>query len=505
MRRMATKLCAALLIESEVSPMANKNCVAYMRYSTDNQTENSIEYQRAEIEKYCAKNGFTTLKEYVDEAYSATNDRRPNFLRMVADAQSNPGWDSILVYDFSRIFRNVKDAALYKAILRDSGIRIISATEPFSDSDEGWLTETITDTLNEYYSRQTKRKTHAGMAVKANQACHCGGVPPLGYNVDSGGKLTVNDAEAEIVREIFRLYNLGYSYNKMAENLNAKGYRTKAGKPFTKNSFPNILTQEKYIGTYVWNKRKAKDSKGRHNNHAYKSLKEQTVVEDGCPVIVPLEQFQETQERLFERRQGRADTKSRHHYMLGGMKRLKCAQCGAYMVGKVTTSHGKKYTSYACPNHKGGRCPSKDIRADDLELYTSTVIVESLMVKSNLPQLNQCLKSGGGNDEARQLRNRLTSTNKKIGNIVKSLEYGYSDALSEKLRQLEREKTSLTSQLQEANKPASCVTAENLKEIREELVKYIRTSNAPEVRELLMKHVEEIRVSNENVTVSLQF
>ena len=49
-----------------------KNCVAYMRYSTDNQTENSIEYQRAAIADYCTRNDWTLLQEFVDEAYSAT-------------------------------------------------------------------------------------------------------------------------------------------------------------------------------------------------------------------------------------------------------------------------------------------------------------------------------------------------------------------------------------------------------------------------------------------------
>lgn len=500
---MATKLCAALIQKrNEVSTMNPKYCVAYLRYSTDNQTENSIEYQRAAIEKYCAQNKLALLHEYIDQALSATNDRRPGFQRMMEDAKSNPEWETILVYDLSRIFRNVNDATLYKAVLSDSGIRIVSVTEPLADSDEGWLTGTITDTLNEYYSRQTKRKTHAGMTTKANKGEHCGGIPPLGYDVGTDGKLIINEAEAETVREIFQLYNLGYSLKSMAKILNDKGLRTKAGVPFTKNSFHNILTQEKYTGIYCWNKRRAKDSKGRHNNHAYKPAKEQVVIEGGCPAILPLEEFQSAQEKLSQRRQGRADTKSRHHYMLGGLKLLKCAECDATMAGKVTTSHGKKYTMYACPKHKGGQCPTKDIRADEVESYVSNTIVESLVTKSNIPRLNRLVKSSSAT--TRQLQSELRNVEKKIYNIADSLENRSSRELSERLEKYEREKDRLTAQLSEANTDAPYITDENLAQVKKQLSEIIRDSDAPEVREMLKTYIQEIRVSNDNVNMTLQ-
>ncbi len=481
-----------------------KNCVAYMRYSTDNQTENSIEYQRAAIADYCTRNDWTLLQEFVDEAYSATNDRRPDFQRMMEGAGNNPDWDTIIVYDLSRIFRNIADAAKYKERLNDAGIKIVSVTEPLADSDEGWLTETLTDTLNEYYSRQTRRKTHDGMAVKARSAKHCGGIPPLGYDVDESGALVINQAEAETVKEVFRLYCQGYSYRKMAEYLNGKGYRTKAGKPFDKNSFYHILTQEKYIGTYRWNKRRAKNSKGQHNNHAYKPVEKQIVIEDGCPAIIPLEQFQAVQERLSQRRQGRADTKSRHHYMLGGMKLLKCAKCGEYMVGKVTTSHGRRYTTYACPNHKGGICPTKDIRAGELEQYTAAVVVKNLLRKDSIPQLNRSLKKGVCSTESQQLRNQLKGINEKIDNIVRTLENGYSEAMTDRLHQLERDRDSLTSKLQRTTPAIPNIDETNLKALKIKLVNTLVTSDDPEVREVLRTYIDSILVDNDGVTVNLK-
>lgn len=484
--------------------MTTKNAVAYMRYSTDNQTENSIAYQRAGIAAYCLQNGLTLHDEFVDEARSGNNDRRPAFQRMIEASRHNPSWDKILVYDSSRLFRNSTDAAHYKTELYDRGIEVISIKEKFPHTTIGWFMEKFTDIVNEFYSRLTRQKTHDGMAVKARKALHCGGIPPLGYDVDSSGNLTINEIEAETVREIFQLYNLGYSYKGMIKILNDKCLTTKAGKPFTKNSFSNILTQEKYIGVYRWNKRKAKNSKGQYNNHAYKPTEEQIIIQGGCPAIVPLKQFQTAQERLSQHKQGRADTKSRRHYMLGSMKRLKCAKCGAYMVGKVTATHGKKYRVYSCPNHKGGVCPTKDIRAKELEQYTAAVIVKNLLTKDCMPALNRCLKSSGGNAETYQLRNRLTGMEKRINNIVKGLEDGYSNALTVKLHQLEQEKLSLTKRLRDMTGNVPVVDKKNLLRIKNKLVNRLVTSDEPEVKEVLLKYVDKILVSNDNVKVVLQ-
>lgn len=481
-----------------------KSCVAYMRYSTDNQTENSIEYQRAAIKEYCNRTGLTLLQEFVDEAHSATNVQRPEFQRMMKEAMNGPDWETIIVYDLSRLFRNVTDAAFYKSKLNDMGIKIISVSEPLPDSDEGWLTETFTDTLNEYYIRQNKRKTHAGMTVKAKNAEHCGGIPPLGYDVDSNGKLIINEDEANTVREIFKLFRLGYSYKNMTEYLNGQGFKTKAGKPFTKNSFHNILTQEKYVGTYRWNRRKAKNSKGQHNNHAYKPDEKHIVVENGCPAIIPIEDFMDVQKKLSQRSEGRADTKSRHHYMLGSLKRLKCAKCGAYMVGKVTTSHGRKYTTYACPNHKGGTCPTKDIPAKGLEEYTAIVVVSNLMKQADLPLLNKSIKEGGYDADTQSIKNQLISVSKKIDNITRSLEGGYSESLVERLHQLEQKKASLKAQLQTLTKAIPAIDEKNLKKLKNKLANVLIKSDEPEVREVLATYIEKILVSNESVTVELK-
>ena len=224
--------------------MATKNAVAYMRYSSDNQHETSIEYQRARINFHCAVNGIELVHEYIDRAFSATSDNRPSFKTLIEDAIAHPSWDTVLVYDLSRFSRNYTDAVRYKSLLKDHNIRVVSVTQDFGCSNEGFLIEGITDLLNDYFSRDNAKKTHAGMAVKSQKAGHCGGIPPLGYDVDANGKLIVNPVEAETVRRIFDMFELNYSYTRMAEILNSEGRKNKRGSCFGKHSFNSLLQQE---------------------------------------------------------------------------------------------------------------------------------------------------------------------------------------------------------------------------------------------------------------------
>lgn len=138
-----------------------------------------------------------------------------------------------------------------------------------------------------------------------------------------------------------------------------------------------------------------------------------------------------------------------------------------------------------------------------MEQYVAAAIVKELRMGNNLPQLNQCLKSGGGNAEAKELCNRLTGIEKKINNTVRNLENGYSKALTDNLHLLEEERASLTNQLQTVSQAVPAITAKNLKATKRKLVEYLRTSDDPDVKELLRTHINEILVSNDSVTVDL--
>ena len=224
--------------------------VAYLRYSTHNQGELSIEYQREAIEEYCNNSGYTIAKFFVDEAQSGTTDKRPAFQNMITEAQNNPTWSKVIVFSFNRFARNKDFDGYYTVMLKQNDIIVESATEDNSDTPEARLNRNIVASYSAYMPEVCAVHTHASLKTKANQCKHCGGTPPLGYDVENE-KLVINEYEAETVRLIFNMYNKNYSYNDMIKILNDQGRTTKKGSAFKKTSFSSILLQEKYTGIYV--------------------------------------------------------------------------------------------------------------------------------------------------------------------------------------------------------------------------------------------------------------
>ncbi len=481
--------------------MAGKKAVAYMRYSSNNQRETSIEYQRARILLYSAANDITIVHEYIDRANTATHDNRYDFQLMVKDAQSNPDWDTILVYDRSRFVRNYLDGRLYNELFEDYGIKVISVTEDFGTSNEAFLAVSITDVFNDYFSRDNAKKTHAGMVMKSQKAEHCGGIPPLGYDIDANGQLIINPIEANTVQRIFDMFELNYSYTKMAEILNSEGKKNKRGGSFGKHSFNSLLQQEKYTGTYIWNKTKAKNSKHKHNSHAHKPLEAQTRIEGGCPQIISPEQFQRVQQKMAERACGRAASKNRRHYMLTGLEIVRCAECGAYMTGVPRSSRNGNYTTYTCPNHRSGACPTKEIRTEYVDTMVAGMLSRDLYNRTDLSELTEAIRNN--NDTCKMLMLRKRQIKKATQNILYRLETDTSELLFDKLRALEHEKQSVDRQLAAAQTEIASLDKINIRPICNELGRMLKTSDAPEVKAYLAHAIKEVLISNEEVKITL--
>lgn len=119
-----------------------KTAVIYARYSSENQTEQSIEGQLHVCEEYAQRNNILILNTYIDRAMTGTNDNRPDFQHMIKDSAKRE-WDYVLVYKFDRFSRNKYETAIHKKTLRDNGVKVISATEHIPDSPEGIIFESM--------------------------------------------------------------------------------------------------------------------------------------------------------------------------------------------------------------------------------------------------------------------------------------------------------------------------------------------------------------------------
>lgn len=136
--------------------------VAYARYSSDNQREESITAQLRAIHNWAKSNGHVIVKEYIDEALSARTDKRPNFLKMIEDSKTET-WNGIVVHKLDRFSRNRYNSAIYKKELKDNGKLLFSVLEKLDDSPESIIMEALIDGMSEYYSanlsREVKKRT----------------------------------------------------------------------------------------------------------------------------------------------------------------------------------------------------------------------------------------------------------------------------------------------------------------------------------------------------------
>ncbi|NLB61772.1 MAG: recombinase family protein [Clostridiales bacterium] len=488
-----------------------RKAVAYMRYSSANQTNivsghteaNTIETQRAAIKECAKQHGFEIVAEYIDAAYSGTNDNRPGFQKMMEDAQTKPAWKYVIAYKPDRFARNMRNALKNEAILDKHGISI-KFTDNYVES-EGNGNELVT--IIRYFmsaelSKNLSANTYNAMKNKSLSAAHCGGKPPLGYDLDETQTLCINKNEAKAVRKIFDMYLSGTSYSNMAKELNDNGFSTKTGGKFTKNSFSSILTQIKYTGTYTWNVREKEKSTGKRNNSSKKPIEEQVIIENGCPAIISKETFEAVSEEMKRRRltNSNAEGKTRRHYMLSGIKILKCAGCGAYMIGIPDKSHGIEYVRYRCPNHKKGECDTKDIRADMLNEFVSQIIVSRLLKKNEIDGVNKLLSAADTNKE---LINKQKKLKNAIEQLTNSLEQSGSKAIINRLNQREAELEQINQQLANS-KLLKINNEEEYRRVRNRLAKMLMRSAAYDVRCMIQNVVEEINVGIDTVKVKLK-
>lgn len=233
---------------------------AYIRVSTDDQTELSPDAQLRMILDAAKADGFVIPKEYIFEEKKGISgrkaDNRPEFQRMIAIAKSQKPapFKRLYLWKFSRFARNQEESTFYKGILRKKcGIEIKSISEPIMEGMFGRLIETIIEWFDEYYSFNLSGEVKRGMTEKALREGYQTS-PCLGYEAVGDGKpFLINEDTYPIVEYIFQAYHSGRDMTGIARSVNTMGYRTQRGNPFERRSIYRILTNHFYIGEVSWN------------------------------------------------------------------------------------------------------------------------------------------------------------------------------------------------------------------------------------------------------------
>lgn len=416
-------------------------CVIYARFSSRAQREVSIDQQLKACKAYAEAHGMEVVCVYTDHAMTGTNDRRPDFQQMIADSD-NHTFEFVIVYALDRFARDRYDSAVYKRKLKNNGVRVLSATEPITDDPAGCLMESLLEGMAEYYSKELSRKIRRGMEDNADR-CLANGSMPLGYVRSKDGHYIVDEAEAMVVQEIFARVAKGDAFADIINDLNARGIKTKKGGTWNKSSFGKLLSNERYVGTYIY-----KDKK----------------VEGAIPAIIERELFDKVQYRMLNKANPRNNPQKRRRdnsvYLLTG--KLFCGRCNSPMVGiSGTAKSSRLYHYYVCQRkRKEHACDKAPVSREWAELEVATTlhkyVFQDEVIEWLADKAVEYQKKNGESVAIASLKAQLAEVQKSIKNVMAAIEQGIiTPTTKERLMQLEAEEGGLKARLVMAESEAA--------------------------------------------------
>ena len=489
--------------------------VIYARFSSEMQRDESIDAQIRAIEEYAKRNNIMVVGNYIDKAKSATTDNRPEFQQMIADAAKNQ-FDVVLVHKLDRFSRNRNDSIAYRMQLKRHGVALISALEYIDEgSPESIILESVLEAMAEYYSRNLAREVEKGKKENALKGKHVGGIPPLGYDLDRATmKLVINPHESECIRLIFKRTLEGFAYKEISDELNRLGFKSKLGTRFAPNSLGSILRNQKYTGTYIYNKSSAKDVDGKRNGHKYKDESEIIRLEGAMPAIVSQEDFDLVQELLKRRKFKTFLNRGKQNYFLSG--KIICGVCGSSYTGnsRRPDPHNPLYISYRCCRfNKKANCKNREVRREILESIVFDNLAQKVFDPELIPKLNDAYRKYLLSRDSYKLaeietcRKQLKDIDKEIANLISFIAKSASEAVAAELNSLEAKKTELQFAL---NRLETELNSRNVSEI--ELTKafnYARelfiSGQLVSTRKLVERFIHEVVVYPDRVHIYYNF
>lgn len=489
----------------ERSKKHRKTAVAYGRFSSNNQREESIDAQMRAIREYCAKENIELIAEFKDEAISGKTDDRADFQNMISQLlKGNLAVDYVLVHKFNRFARNKYDSALYKKKLKDAGIKVISVSQKIDETPEGELLEGFLETIDQYYSANLAVEVRKGLRENALKGKHAGGQVLFGYSLDKDGYYVANE-NAKIVKRIFEEYAAGYPKTEICERLNREGYRNQRGRKFNTRTIYDLLRNPKYIGLYV-----------------YTIDKKETIRLEDVIKNPPIDRkLWEQVQKLCEEgsAKGRYRKKKRSYLLTG---KTFCEECGCPISGggSKRSRNGKLMYYYKCvgkSKYKNG-CKNPSINKDWVEPRLLQTVLNTVMDEQ---QVKYLAKLAFAELEAMRDTPVVTTAQlkKELSNILTKqerltdlyLDGGMDKAmLDEKNGELQRRRYQIEEELEKRKHIANSedVTQKDIENFIHEFVENAKNSHDQMddefMRLMFSTFVEKVIVSREKITVHIR-
>ena len=447
----------------------------YARYSSDQQREASIEDQLRLCRLYAEKQGWTIVDSHQDRAVSGASLIRPGIQALLADALRGR-FDVVLAEALDRISRDQEDVAGVFKRMTFAGVKIIT----LSEGEITHLHVGLKGTMNALFLKDLADKTRRGLRGRI-EAGKAGGGLCYGYDVvkrsDAAGEpirgeRSINEAEAEIVRRIFREFAAGKSPRAIAVGLNDEGVPGPFGNAWGDTTIRGhacrgngILNNELYVGRLVWNRQRfIKDpSTGKRvsrrnpqDDWIRTEVPQLRIVDDALWKAAKARQaelaklFAATAIAVREARAKRLNTARRPMFLLSGL--LTCASCGG-KYGVILKDR------YGCLNHhRRGSCDNgRTIRRPVIEQRVLSGLTDRLVsaeavaeaVRAYHEEMNR--KNRERRAQTETDRHALPKIERAITGIMAAIEDGmYQPAMKTRMAELEREKSELEARLSDA-------------------------------------------------------
>ncbi len=324
----------------------------YLRVLTARQAEHAVSLpdQQRQGEAWCEARGLKLVETFIEPGATATNDRRPEFLRMIEAATAKPPlFDVVIVHSFSRFFRAAFELEFYIRKLTKNGVRLVSISQEMGDDPMHVMMRQIMALFDEYQSKEIAKHVLRAMRENARQGFRNGSLPPIGYRTVTaeirGAKakkrLEIDPLHAETVRLMFRLSLQGNGTNgpmgvkTITTWLNANRITTRDGGRWGIGAVHQVLIRSTYTGRREFNRH----GKGRKLNPA-----SEIVIVD-VPALIDQETFDAVQARMKAR-----NLRVTPPPVVGGPTMLTglihCAKCGGAMT--IRTGKSGRYRYYTC-------------------------------------------------------------------------------------------------------------------------------------------------------------
>lgn len=501
----------------------------YARVSTTRQADNdlSIPDQLRQMREWAKANGHLVVQEFIEPGASATDDKRPVFQKMIQDALMKPAsFEIIVIHSLSRFFRDGIEFGVYERKLARNKVKVVSITQPTSDDAGGEMMRRIINLFDEHQSKEISKHVSRTMKENARQGYFNGSRAPFGYCAAASGvagsrgrqkkKLEVDNAEADVVRLIYRLYLNGLAgrelgVKEIAKYLTAQGYLAR-GRPWSIQKVHWTLSSTLYMGDYYFN---VKDSKTQ------KTRPPEEWVKTKIPAIVDAATFEQVR-LLRESRapqSGVAIPKAMSSpVLLAGI--IKCGICGHRMT--LSTGKSGAYRYYKCTSRRAQgnhACTSKNLPMEKLDGIVLDRIANTVLqperLQTLITELRLRIQSGKNNRQEviSELERQMKNTEERHNRLLEAIESGIIELDELTHRRAQQNKTAreaLLIKIAEARSTPMPAEIEYLKPSQVDLFgKALRNKllakDSAVAKGYVNMLVDEVRVENDKATISGSF